>query len=646
MKSNLLTLCTLLGYLLLTFNVSSQGITLQDILKTQEALPTVTIYTAKEIVTLDPEKPSATAVAVVNDHILAVGSFDELKAAAGKQPYKIDNTFADKVIVPGLIAQHDHPLLTALTMESEIIAIEDWALPTGTVPAAKNQDEYRTRLKEASTKLSDPNEQLFTWGYHPSFHGTLTRSDLDKISKTRPIIVWHRSCHEFTMNTASLNVIGVDEAFVKTFSESAQEQSSYKDGHFWEQGMFAIVPKILPYIATPERLKSGLEFVQKFYHTNGVTLACEPGGLYSRKLQEAENAVLSSPTSPFRFYFIPDGKSIYSLYPDNAIAETEKTLEWCHGMTTMLPNKIKLFADGAIYSLAIQLREPFVGEGFKGEWIMDPALFAKAFHVYWDAGYQIHIHVNGDAGLDMLLNNLEANMRRNPRYDHRMVVVHFAVSSKDQVDRIKRLDAIVSANPYYITALADMYSKKGLGPERADNMVRMGDVERAHISFSLHSDMPMAPGQPLFLMDCAVNRTTMSGRVVGKEQRISREGALKAVTVEAAYSLGMENEVGSIEMGKLANFTILAENPVSCPAEKIKDIAVWGTIHEGRKLPVNVGNNLGYFGPIANENSYLAAQEHAECHQHQHEDNGHNCVCTLNRILGASIAQSLEEVNK
>ncbi len=645
MKSNLLMLCFVFGCLLSTLNAQSQGITLQDILKTQEALPSVTIYTAKEIVTLDPEKPSATAVAVVNDRILAVGSLEELKAAAGEQPYSIDNTFADKVIVPGLIAQHDHPLLTALTMESEIIAIEDWVLPTGTVPAAKNQDEYRIRLKEANAKLNNPNEQLFTWGYHPSFHGTLTRSDLDKISKTRPIIVWHRSCHEFTMNTAALKAIGVDEAFVKTFSESAQEQSSYKDGHFWEQGMFAIVPKILPYIATPERLKSGLEFVQKFYHTNGVTLACEPGGLYSRKLQEAENAVLSDPYSPFRFYFIPDGKSIYSLYPDNAIVETEKTLEWCHGMTTMLPNRIKLFADGAIYSLAIQLRDPYVGDGFKGEWIMDPDLFAKAFKVYWDAGYQIHIHVNGDAGLDMLLNNLEANMRRNPRYDHRMVVVHFAVSSKDQVDRIKRLKAIVSANPYYITALADMYSKEGLGPERADNMVRMGDVERAHISYSLHSDMPMAPGQPLFLMDCAVNRTTMSGRVAGKHQRISREGALKAVTLEAAYSLGLEKEVGSIEMGKLANFTILAENPVNCTAAKIKDIAVWGTIHEGRKLPVNVSNDLGYLGPIVNENSYLAAQEHAECHQHHHEDNGHNCVCTLNRILGSYIGQSLDEAD-
>ncbi len=175
---------------------------------------------------------------------------------------------------------------------------------------------------------------------------------------------------------------------------------------------------------------------------------------------------------------------------------------------------IKLFADGAIYSLAMQVREPYIGAGH-GEWIMDPDVFARAFKVYWDAGYQIHVHVNGDAGLDMVLDNVETNMRRHPRYDHRTVAIHLAVSQKDQVDRMKRLGVIASANPYYVRALADAYAKEGLGPERADNMVRLGDIERAGVSYSLHSDMPMAPGQPLFLMHCAVNRTTVSGRVAG-----------------------------------------------------------------------------------------------------------------------------------
>ncbi|MBN8998545.1 MAG: amidohydrolase [Rhizobiales bacterium] len=551
----------------------------------RKTLPVITIFPAKEIITLDRDKPSATAVAILGDRILAVGSVDELTRAADGQPYVIDETFSDKVITPGLIAQHDHPLLTGLTMVSEIIAIEDWVLPSGVVPAATSPGEYRARLAEANAKLKDPAELLVTWGYHPVFHGPLVRSDLDRISSTRPIIVWHRSAHEFIVNTKALAAYGIDAAFVATLPDAAQKQSNLDEGHFWEGGMFGVIPKLLPAIATPDRLRRGLEFVVRYYHANGVTLGCEPGGLFSRQLQDAQNAVLSRADSPFRFYFIPDGKSISAAYPNTMISETQKVLDWGEGMTAMMPGAIKLFADGAIYSLAMRVREPYLGGG-TGEWIMQPEDFARAFKVYWDAGYQIHVHVNGDAGLDMVLDNVETNMRRNPRYDHRTVAIHLAVSQKDQVERMKRLGVIVSANPYYVRALADAYSKDGLGPERADTMVRLGDIERAGISYSLHSDMPMAPGQPLFLMHCAVNRTTVSGRIAAPDQRASRLGALEGITLSAAHSLRMENEMGNIVPGKLANFTILDDNPLTVDAAKIKDIPVWGTVLEGKVLPV------------------------------------------------------------
>ena len=440
-------------------------------------------------------------------------------------------------------------------------------------------------MPEANAKLTDPAELLVTWGYHPVFHGPLTRADLDKISNARPINVWHRSAHEFIVNSKALQNYGIDAAFVGALSAAAQKQSNLEEGHFWEGGMFGVIPKRLPAIATPDRLRRGLEFVVRYYHTNGVTLGCEPGGLFAKQLQDAQNAVLSRPDSPFRFYFIPDGKSINAAFPDTTISETEKVLGWGEGMTAMMPGAIKLFADGTIYSLAMQVREPYLGKGH-GEWIMDPEFFARAFKVYWDAGYQIHVHVNGDAGLDMVLDNVETNMRCHPRYDHRTVAIHLAVSQKDQVERMKRLGVIVSGNPYYVRALADAYSKEGLGPERADNMVRLGDIERAGVSYSLHSDMPMAPGQPLFLMHCAVNRTTVSGRVAGPDQRASRMGALKGVTLDAAYSLRMEKDMGSIVPGKIANLTILDDNPLTVDAAKIKDIFVWGTVQEGRVLPV------------------------------------------------------------
>ena len=327
--------------------------------------------------------------------------------------------------------------------------------------------------------------------------------------------------------------------------------------------------------------------MREYLHAKGVTWGNEPGGILAKPVQDAVNAVMSLASMPFRWSFMPDGKSLIAANENDAevIPATEALENWYAGMTSMQKETVKLFADGAIYSLAIQLRQPPIGD-YHGEWMMDLDAFERAFRLYWDAGYQVHVHVNGDAGLDRVLNALEANLRRNPRYDHRTVVVHFAVSQPDQVEPIRKLGAIVSANPYYVTALSDRYGETGLGPERADQMVRLADVEKAGISWSLHSDMPMAPGDPLFLMWCAVNRVTSSGRIAGQNQRITAEQALRGVTISAAYSHRLEDERGSIEPGKLANFTILEENPITVDPMKIKDIAVWGTVMEGRVLKI------------------------------------------------------------
>lgn len=562
-----------------------QRASLQDAIGTIAAEPEVVIYPARQVVTLDPRMPVARAVAVAGRRIIATGTPDDLRAAAGPGA-RLDTTFAEHVIVPGFIAQHDHPALAALTLSSDIIAIEDWVLPEGTVKAAHGRDDYLRRLAEAERRLTDPQETLVTWGYHQTFHGTLAKSDLDAISATRPIVVWHRSAHEFFLNSAAERSLGIDRAWFDTLPASAREQADFADGHYWEQATFALLPKIAGVVASPVRMRRGLEFVRHYFHSGGVTLGAEPGGVASRRSQDAQNAVLGDPSTPFRWYFIADGKSVTAAFPEERVAaETERFLDWGQGMTAYLPRQVKLFADGAIFSLAMQVSEGY-SDGHEGAWMMDPDFFARSFRVYWDLGYQIHVHVNGDAGLDMVLDQLEGNLRRNPREDHRTVIVHFAVSRSEQVDRIKALGAIVSGNPYYPVALADTYREDGLDPRRADAMVRMGDVEKAGVSFSFHSDMPMAPGRPLFLMECAVTRISSRGHLRGPEQRVTREGALRAITLGAAYSLRLEKEVGSIELGKLANFTILADNPLTVPPQDIGEIEVWGTVHEGRLLPV------------------------------------------------------------
>ena len=602
----------LIAILCISYTVNAQ--TLQDLGGEMESSPQVTIYTAKEIITMDPKKPKADAVAVLNGKIIAVGTHEEVGKIVGNQPARLDKTFNDKVIVPGFIAQHDHPVLAALTMASVVLSIEDWALPSGTIPAVKDKNDFMLRLAEAEKNMTDADEPLVTWGYHPSFYGPLTKTDLDKISTTRPILAWLRSCHEIVMNTAALNKYGVNAELIETWGETPQKQSVLAEGRFWEQGMFAVAPKVATVLATPEKLQTGLGIMKEYMLSKGITFGNEPGGILVKPLQDAVNSVMSGNDMPFRWSFMADGKTLCDKYTDDTqvLDEARKLESWYNGKTSLAKNQVKLFSDGAIYSQHMKVREPYL-DNHQEKWMTDLDVFERAFRIFWDAGFQIHVHVNGDAGLDRVLTTLEKNMSRNPRNDHRTVIVHFAVSAEDQVGSLAKLGCIVSGNPYYTVALADNYSENGLGPERADNMVRMGDVERAGVSFSFHSDMPMAPADPLYLMWCGVNRITTSGRVAAPDQIVSREGALKAVTIEAAYSLKMEDQIGSIETGKLANFTILSENPVTCDPLKIKDILVWGTVAEGNKQPVgtkNTKSSLDPRGSIESEEFSIAALNH------------------------------------
>ena len=118
-------------------------------------------------------------------------------------------------------------------------------------------------------------------------------------------------------------------------------------------------------------------------------------------------------------------------------------------------------------------------------------------------------------------------------------------------------------------------------------MVRLGDLKRAGVLMSLHSDMPMAPGSPLLLMHAAVNRINFANEGAGPNQRISALEALRAVTINAAYIMGMEDDYGTISTGKYANFTVLKENPLTVDQKRIKEIGVKATIVEGRVYPID-----------------------------------------------------------
>ena len=551
--------------------------------KNAEARAGVTVYVAKKIITMDAATPIAEAVAVEGGRIVAVGALGAVKAALGGRAYTVDETFRSKVLMPGLIEQHLHPILAALSIQSEIIANDAWELPDRVVPAATTPDSYRKRLSDAA-RAAAGDDFFFSWGYHQYWHGALSRAVLDEISSMRPIAVWHRSCHEFYLNTPALAALGVSEEMTKG-QGLASEQADFSRGHFFEKGLNLILAPLMRKFAAPERMIAGLSRLKTYLHRAGVTALNEPGAQIGPEQLKLYQAVLGAADAPFTTTLIVDGRTMYERHGEGAVEAAEKTIASASaGKVRYLANQIKFFADGAIVSQKMQMKDGYT-DGHRGEWMTEPENFKAAWSLFWNAGYQPHTHVNGDLGLDMVLDSMEAGLQAKPRTDHRSVIVHFANSTEDQVKRIARLGAVVSANPYYVPAFADAYGAWGLGPERADQMTRLGSCVRAGVKVSLHSDMPIGPARPLFNAWCAVNRTTVSGRVAGPEQRISVEQALRAITIDAAQSWRLDHEMGSLAPGKLANLAVLEDDPLSVEPSRLKDVAIWGTVFEGRIVP-------------------------------------------------------------
>ena len=542
------------------------------------------IYTAKKIITMEPALPKATAVAVADGRIVAVGSLNSLQSWIDQKGARIDTRFADKVIMPGFIDPHVHPSLPALLTQFPFIAPDDWSLPTGEFPSAKTPEAYIARLKQLVAQHLDANIPFITWGYHPLWHGELFRQQLTALFPDQPVMLWHRSFHELIVNDAALALLGVQKSDVE-----GNRQINWDKGHFFENGLYALVPK-MPFLFDPARFGQGMENFVEMVHQGGVTTALDMGtGVFGdpaaeinliRHTMETTQAPARVILTPIITDFIGRGVTI-----DDAFREIDQwRAQSSHRV--LFDRRFKLMIDGAIYSGLAQFDYPGYIDGHHGVWMVPESTITEWAQAFWDAGYQLHAHTNGDASAARLIKLLKTLQRATPRADHRLALEHFAYTTEDQNRQLKELGAVVSANPYYHFILSDIYSEQWLGADRGNQMVRLGSLERLGVPFAFHSDSPMAPLEPLRLVSAAVNRVTINGNLTGANERVSLEAGLRAITIDAAWVMGWEDKIGSIRAGKKADFTILEADPYQVEPKRLKDIKIWGTVFEGMPAPL------------------------------------------------------------
>jgi predicted amidohydrolase YtcJ len=551
--------------------------------------PKITVFVAKKIYTMDPGWPEATAVAVQGGKILTAGTVDEVKLYLGKTPFEIDERFQDKILMPGFVEAHGHPLIGGTTLTRPLLTY----LPTGQAygpdfPGVKTLGEALERLKEYVAAEKNPERNVVAWGYDVLAMGRLLdKTILDGVSVTQPVVVWDASEHMVFANSAAMIAAHLPANVTKINGVGVGEDGA-PNGQFIGPGAAQILlAPLLAELLQPRNALKNMKFITDLGRKNGLTTTSEMVlGIVNLDLEERLFDM---------FFNDPNGTQRCVAVTSGLAAEEAKKLEaisFVKGLESKSTDRlmfhgVKFFADDAYLSLSMQVENPGYSDGHTGFWNVKPGhdMFEQ-WKPWWDAGFQIHVHTNGNAGNRATLDTLAALQNHKPRFDHRFTCQHFGISTEEQAFQAKALNALVSMNPYYLYARSEL-TAPSVGAERAYTAARFKTLLDAGVKVSMHSDTPVGTPRPLEMVWIAVNRFGLSGTVRGPFERITPLQAFRMVTIDAAYTLGVEYKVGSISPGKFADFAVLENDPFTVPVEKIRDVKVWGTVLGGKVLPAS-----------------------------------------------------------
>lgn len=535
------------------------------------------IYAAKKIITMNPARPVVSHVAVRDGRIIGAGSLEEL---ARWGDHEVDERFADKVLMPGLIEGHAH------TMEGTLwrftyCGFFDRLDPDGKVwTGLKSIDEVLDRLREADAALTNPDAPLPGWQIDPIYFNNkrVTREDLDSVSTTRPIGIMHASGHIMNVNSKALELAGmlkpgINHPGVPLGADGLPTGELKGPDIMTPVGVHVGFNRDI--LACDE---AGLRAFGKLCVRTGVTTTTD---LASRMTDEAADMmvrVTGEKRYPAR---VVSMRFFQGLTPVDLIEEVLSLNKKSTDRMRFLG--IKVIADGSIQGFSARMRAPGYFNGApNGLWYIAPEHMREIYDRALAAGILVHTHTNGDEATQLAIETLEAALDHRPTSDHRFTLQHCQLADAAQFRQMAKLGMCVNLFANHHFYWGDEHYNLTVGPERAERMNACRTALANGIPMGIHSDAPITPLGPLFTAWCAVNRITASGRVQGEYERIDVGDALYAITMGAAYTLKLDAEVGSIEAGKRADFAVLEDDPTAVGGEALKDVRVWGTVQAGR----------------------------------------------------------------
>ncbi|MFD1020224.1 amidohydrolase [Thalassobacillus hwangdonensis] len=532
-----------------------------------------TIIKNAHILTLDPSSTVAGSLAVSEGRITQVWKERDPGVDA---EHVID--LQGKTLIPGFIDTHNHLLMYSQYLDQI----------NCTAQLNRNVKDIQSRIEE-ETKHKEKGEWIIGWGYDDTLLAEKrhpTRAELDAVAPDHPVLIRHISSHFAVVNSFALELAEIPEDIQDPKAgHLGRDESGKLDGVLHEFGAMKLVDDVIPDY-TVEELASLIEQGANDYLAQGITTNSDAGvGLVKGFLEyKAHVKALAENKNPLKMRFLMlhhllgEGGPFAGMKAD----EVDQRIQQETAGRARL-DSAKLFQDGSIQGLTGALRQPyFTRPELSGELSHDQDAFNEEVLDLHTRGFRIATHGNGDRAIGSIIDAYSSALQQEPRHHHRHRIEHVQTATIKDLQQMKMNGIQASFFINHVYYWGDRHRDIFLGEERANRLNPLKEAEELGMKFTLHSDCPITPISPLFSIWAAVNRVTSSGEVLGEAQRIDAMTALKSMTIWGARLNFEEEEKGSIEIGKAADFAVLDQDPTTCDPMEIKDIEVEATYIDGK----------------------------------------------------------------
>ena len=537
------------------------------------------IFYGGPIVTVNEKNEEVQALAVQNGKIVAVGKKDAVMKAWQANTTKVVD-LKGQTLMPGFVEPHVHILMTAITEEM-------WLNLSNFTPQYDTLDTLSQKLK-ANLKTLPKGQWLAGFGVDPSrtspFMAELTADVLDKVSTDVPIVVMNQSGHIAYVNHKAFEIAGINDK-----TPNPGEGGIYmKDAQGRLTGVVVEASAILSLVKkmpppSDADLARAMQKTAKVIASKGVTTSAEITlGLMLGLDNELKlfKAVTHGDDFPIRVRAYLYGPLLTK------------------GFNTVKPNDgddrlrfvgVKFVSDGSTQGITAALNHPYdypKGTQFRGNLdYKDEEIFSQIKPLF-DQGWQIAIHANGDRTIEQTLNNYAKLLAGNPDPKaRRLRIEHFTINTPEQVKRAAKMGVVPGFTIGHVDYWGEAFHNHIVGPERADRIDPSASFKKEGGRFVYHSDSPVSNVGPLNYITEGAGRLWQKApqKVLGPNERVTVDDAIRAVTINAAYEMFSDDKLGSLEVGKQADMVVLSANPRKTPIEQIRNIQVKETWIDGKK---------------------------------------------------------------